>query len=59
MNKVLIVIPAYNEEANIENVVRELEDKYPQFVILWSMTAPETGQQPFAGKTVSTCWIFR
>ena len=23
MNKVLIVIPAYNEEANIENVVRE------------------------------------
>lgn len=29
MNKVLIVIPAYNEEANIENVVRELEDKYP------------------------------
>ena len=31
MNKVLIVIPAYNEEANIENVVRELEDKYPQF----------------------------
>lgn len=31
MNKVLIVIPAYNEEANIENVVRELEDYYPQF----------------------------
>ena len=31
MNKVLIVIPAYNEEANIENVVRELKDKYPQF----------------------------
>ena len=25
MNKVLIVIPAYNEEANIEHVVRELE----------------------------------
>ena len=31
MNKVLIVIPAYNEEANIEHVVRELEEKYPQF----------------------------
>lgn len=29
MNKVLIVIPAYNEEANIEHVVRELEEKYP------------------------------
>lgn len=31
MNKVLIVIPAYNEEANIENVVRELKEHYPQF----------------------------
>ena len=31
MNKVLIVIPAYNEEANIEMVVRELEEGYPQF----------------------------
>ena len=31
MNKVLIVIPAYNEEANIEHVGRELEEKYPQF----------------------------
>ena len=30
MNKVLIVIPAYNEEANIEMVVRELEEGYPQ-----------------------------
>ena len=59
MNKVLIVIPAYNEEANIENVVRELEDKYPQFDYIVVMTAPETGQQPFAGKMVSTFWIFR
>ena len=31
MNKVLIVIPANNEEPNIEHVVRELEEKYPQF----------------------------
>ena len=31
MNKVLIVIPAYNEEENIEMVVRELEEGYPQF----------------------------
>lgn len=31
MNKVLIVIPAYNEEANIENVVQELKEHYPQY----------------------------
>lgn len=30
MNKVLVVIPAYNEEANIEMVVGELERDYPQ-----------------------------
>ena len=29
--RVLMIIPAYNEEANIEHVVRELEEKYPQF----------------------------
>lgn len=31
MDKVLVVIPAYNEEANIEMVVGELERDYPQF----------------------------
>lgn len=31
MSKVLVVIPAYNEEANIEKVVDELETQYPQF----------------------------
>ena len=31
MDKVLVVIPAYNEEANIEAVVEELERSYPQF----------------------------
>ena len=30
IKKVLLVIPAYNEEANIENVVDELIEKYPQ-----------------------------
>lgn len=30
MNKVLLVIPAYNEEANIERVVDELISQYPQ-----------------------------
>lgn len=31
MDRVLVVIPAYNEEANIEMVVDELERDYPQF----------------------------
>ena len=29
--KVLIVIPAYNEEANIGTVVKELVQNYPEF----------------------------
>lgn len=31
MNKVLIIIPAYNEEANIQSVVQILIKDYPQF----------------------------
>lgn len=31
MSKLLIVIPAYNEEANIERVVRDLITHYPQY----------------------------
>lgn len=31
MQKVLIIIPAYNEEANIENVVDDLIQNYPQY----------------------------
>lgn len=29
--KILVVIPAYNEEANIERVVKNLIDNYPQY----------------------------
>ena len=31
MSKLLIVIPAYNEEANIVQVVEELTRGYPQY----------------------------
>ena len=29
--KVLVVIPAYNEELNIKKVVSNLRDEYPQY----------------------------
>ena len=29
--KVLVVIPAYNEELNIKKVVSNLRDQYPQY----------------------------
>ena len=31
MKDILIIIPAYNEELNIERVVDELIEKYPQY----------------------------
>ena len=31
MSKLLIVIPAYNEEANIQRVVNDLVTNYPQY----------------------------
>lgn len=30
-SELLIIIPAYNEEKNIENVVSFIKDKYPQY----------------------------
>ena len=31
MSKLLIVIPAYNEEANIVRVVEDLVERFPQY----------------------------
>ena len=31
MNKVLIIIPAYNEAESIKNVVDDIIDNYPQY----------------------------
>ena len=30
INKVLLVIPAYNEEKNIERVVKRLQEEFPE-----------------------------
>ncbi|MEW4415207.1 glycosyltransferase family 2 protein [Clostridium sp. AN503] len=46
MDKVLVVIPAYNEEANIEMVVEELERDYPQldYVVVNDGSSDRTAQ---------------
>lgn len=46
MDKVLVVIPAYNEEANIEMVVGELEQDYPQldYVVVNDGSSDRTAQ---------------
>ncbi len=46
MNKVLLVIPAYNEEANIKSVVDELVNHYPQldYVVVNDGSRDRTGQ---------------
>ena len=31
MAKCLIIIPAYNEEENIENLIESLKNNYPQY----------------------------
>lgn len=46
MDKVLVVIPAYNEEANIEMVVGELERDYPQldYIVVNDGSSDRTAQ---------------
>lgn len=46
MDKVLVIIPAYNEEANIEMVVGELERDYPQldYIVVNDGSSDRTAQ---------------
>ena len=46
MNKVLLIIPAYNEEANIQMVVEELRDHYPEldYVVVNDGSSDRTAQ---------------
>ena len=45
-DKVLVVIPAFNEEANIERVVEELAEKYPEldYVVVNDGSTDRTAQ---------------
>ena len=44
--RVLVIIPAYNEELNIKRVVSNLRDKYPQYdyVVVNDGSADSTSQ---------------
>ena len=59
MNKVLLVIPAYNEEKNIEKVVDRIIRDFPRLDYIVVMTAPATIRRRFAAKTVIIFWISR
>ena len=59
MDKVLLVIPAYNEEKNIEKVVDHLVRDFPELIMWWSMTVPGTAPPAYAGRTDTTFWTCR
>ena len=46
MNRVLVVIPAYNEEENIERVVDELIAGYPEldFLVIYDCAKESTAE---------------
>ena len=53
MSKLLIVIPAYNEEGNIVHVVNELVAHYPQYDYVVVNTAAATTLRRCAARTAS------
>ncbi len=56
--KLLIIIPAYNEAENIERVVDNLIQNYPQYDYV-SMTVPQMTPERSAQGGDTICWIFR
>ena len=58
MSKLLIVIPAHNEEANIVQVVEELTRDYPQYDYVSTMAAA-TKRRPSAAPTAIASSICR
>ncbi len=57
--RILIVIPAYNEQENIERVVDQLMENYPQYDYLVVNDGSKTEPPPFAGKRDIIFWICR
>lgn len=48
----LVIIPAYNEEENIENVVSFIQKKYSKYDYIVVMMGRETIQQIFVEKRI-------
>lgn len=50
MNRLLIVIPAYNEEESIEEVVNNIKENYSQFDYVIVMMAQRIAHTQFVKK---------
>ena len=59
LDKVLVIIPAFNEEANIEGVVEELVQKYPELDYVVVNDGSTDGTAKYAKAMVIRYWIFR
>ena len=60
MSDLLVIIPAYNEAANIERVVSHLAESFPQYdYIVINDGFPGQNGGKSAGETSSIFWICR
>ena len=59
MSDLLVIIPAYNEAANIERVVSHLTESFPQYDYIVINDGSGTKRRKSAGGTSSICWICR
>ena len=59
MDKVLLVIPAYNEEKNIERVVDQLTESFPELDYIVVNDGSKDGLQRSAENGATVFWIFR
>ena len=59
MDKVLLVIPAYNEEQNIERVVDQLTDQFPEFDYIVVNDGSKDQTAAICRRRATAFWIFR
>ena len=59
MDKVLLVIPAFNDEKNIERVVEDLVRGFPQLDYVVVSDGSRTAPPKSAGKRDITFWTCR
>lgn len=59
MNKVLLIIPAYNEADNILRVVDEIRNDYPQYDYVVVNDGSTDATRKVCKKMILICWICR